>query len=360
MPFPLTPELSARVFVVLAAAVAFLLFLALVFALLALVLRILNDRRDRRWKALEERWEPRLLEILAEGEDGVDGAPRVEVASVMEEVAPGERLLFAEYLFEFARRVRGRELDVLRELARLFLPQIAARTRRRRGEDRARAVQILGALGLPQYEKELLGSLEDPSPLVAMIAAQSLTRAGRVKVLEQILGRLDRFGSWRRTYLAGMLAQTGPEAIPLLRSTLADREQIPTVRSVAAEALLQLPDPAAAEVAARVVQEEDDESILVPCLRLLARAGTGAHRGPVLGLVSSRHFAVRSQALRALGTLGEADDLTILEEGLHDPSPWVALEAARSLRKLGGTETLRSLASTEGPRAAVAREILAG
>ena len=316
-----------------------------------MILRVRNHGRLRRWERLRAAWEPLLLEVLAGGE----GAE-----ALMAQVAPRERILFVEFLFGFAKRVRGRELNTLGELARPFLPLVAARTRHRKGGSRARSVQILGTLGLPEYEGHVAAALDDPSPVVAMVATQSLTRTGRVDLLGPVLARLDRFRTWRRPYLSGMLARMGSGAVPFLRSTLADPGQDSSVRSVAADALLELPDPSVAETAAQVAEEVRDPGLLLACLKLLAKVGTGVHRSAVLALVESSHFAVRSYALKALGALGGPEDLPVLEAGLNDPSPWVALEAARALRAMGSTGRLEALAILEGPRAALAREVLAG
>lgn len=351
MPFPALPDLSSRVFIALTAFVLLLLALALAFGALALLLRLRNRYRIRRWESLRRAWEPHLLEALAGTADA---------GGLLARVSPGDQLLFVDFLFGFAKRLRGRELETIGELARPFLPLMAARTRHRSDAQRARSVQVLGTLGLQKYEGAVVAALDDPSSLVAMVAAQSLTRTGRVDLLEPVLRRLDRFGTWRRTYLSGMLARMGSEAIPLLRSTLADPEQASSIRSVAADALLDLPDPSVAETAAHVAGKETDPSLLVACLKLLAKAGTSAHRLAVVGLAESSHFAVRSHALKALGALGGPDDLPILEAALNDPSPWVAMEAARGLRALGGTGRLEALAATEGSRASVAREVLAG
>lgn len=351
MPFPANPEISSRVFIALTAFVLLLLVLALALGALVLLLRLRNRYRIRERESLGRAWEPHLLEALA---------GRGDAEGLLARVSSGERLLFLDFLLGFAKRLRGRELDTLGELAGPFLPFMAARTRHRSDAQRARSIQVLGTLGLPEYEGDLVAALDDPSPLVAMVATQSLTRSGRADLLEPVLRRLDRFGTWRRTYLSGMLARMGSEAIPLLRSTLADPEQTSSVRSVAADALLELPDPAVAETAAQVAKKETDPNLLVACLNLLAKVGTSAHRPVVLDLAESSHFAVRSHALKALGTLGGPDDLPVLEAALNDASPWVAMEAARGLRAMGSTGRLEALAATEGSRASLAREVLAG
>lgn len=63
--------------------------------------------------------------------------------------------------------------------------------------------------------------------------------------------------------------------------------------------------------------------------------------------------------MRALGTIGEPIDLELLEQGMHDGEPWVAINAAEALNEAGASDLLRSLAESDHlPLAALAREVM--
>jgi hypothetical protein len=339
-----------RIFLILAFSIVGLLGIAVLFTFLTLFLRRKNTREARRWARLEAKWDPVILEVLA-GSEG----PR----SLLDLVLPTERLQFLDYLFLYARRIRGEEMEMLKTLARPFLPALAERRRGRWPERRARRIRTLGVLGMPEYAGFLEKALDDPSPLVVMIAAESLVGPGNPGFVEQVLAHLHRFAGWHPVVLARLLADVGPEATPALRPALAETHRPGWVRIVVAQALRTIRDLESADVAAEVLGRETNPDLLVECLRLLAEVGESRHRKSLLPLLRSPEFPVRAQALRALREVGGPEDLPFFREALEDDSPWVALEAARGLEGLGGIEELKALAVSDDPRSTLARQVLA-
>ncbi|MCG6988669.1 MAG: HEAT repeat domain-containing protein [Gemmatimonadetes bacterium] len=333
----------------LALVVGALILMALVFAAYAVYLRIHTDRRQRLWEQLSARWEEPVLLALSDPAS----APRVH-----ELVAPQHRLHFVRFALEYARRVKGEERRVLQTLAEPYLAPIARRAHSREVEVRTRAVQTLGSLGLPPYAPEVVKALDDPSPLVAMVAARALASSEHPEHAARVLEHLHRFEGWSRSFMASMLAAVGPAAAPALRASFGDAHGAPWVRAVAAEALTMLRDFDAGDLAAAVVSTEDDRELVASALRLLAAVGTPEHVAAVRARCASPDNVVRVHALDALGIVGEEDDLPRLLGAMSDPSPWVAIHAARGLRAAGGMRLLRDLSDSDHPRAALARQVL--
>ena len=334
----------------LIATVVGLFVVAVGFSIYAAVLRVQHERRTRRWLRLTARWEGLLLQALADPDSA---------SELRADVAEREGLYFVNFVLGYARRVRGSERLTLRGLADPYLEPLASRTYDRRSEIRTRAVGTLGALGLPRYAKEIIEALDDPSPLVAMVAARSLSRAEFKEYAPEVVARLARFESWSRRFLAAMLAAIGPDAAPVLRSVLVDDDEPTWVRSVAAEALRMLADLDSGDLAARVVEIEEDRELLAAALRLLTEVGRPEHITPVRVRAVSADFVIRSNALQALGTLtdDEADVFTLIA-AMDDSSPWVALHAARGLRAARGVDILTDFAESDDPRALLAAQVL--
>lgn len=342
-------DLRDRALLLLILSIAVLVALAMVFAAYTVYLRIRNDRRERSWRRLVARWEPLLLDALLE--PSLAGALHAAVGS-------GERLRFVRFVLEYSRRMKGEERDLLRQIVLPYLGPIAERTWSPRVEVRARAVQTLGALGLPRYAGEVLAALDDPSPLVAMVAARSLCREEHPEYAAAVLRRLGRFDAWSRGFMASMLASVGPEAGPALRETLGDDAQAPLARAVAADALRLLRDLESGDVAAGVVETEDDHDLVSAALRLLAVVGRPEHATVVRVRCASPDFHVRAGAVSALGALGRDDDEARLLGAMSDPSPWVAIQAARALVSSGARTLLEDLGDSDHPRAVLARQVL--
>jgi HEAT repeat protein len=338
-----------RAFLVLALGIGFLFLLSVIFTLFIFGLRVRNNLRERRREDRVERWTRITLDVLAG-----DG----ETERLEREVSPRERIHYLEFLEGYARRIQGPEVDRLTEMAAPFIAEIVPRLDDRNLYRRAQAVQTLGRLGFDRHREEIGAALDDPAPFVAMVAAQAIIADGDRELSIRVLDRLDRFDSWSVESLTELLSGPGPKILPELRSVLPDRSRKPWVRSVAARALGELHDPQGAEVAAHLIPDESDPDLLTDLLRLLAEAGAPDHLSLARFHLTSDHDAVRGAAFRVVGSLGRKEDLPVLRAGMDDPSPWVAMKAARGMLRVGGGEILREISASEHPKASLAGQIL--
>ncbi len=322
---------------------------ALLLALTAVLLRLANDRKARRWGRLEAAWEPCGLDVVV----GLDSPERMWAL-----VAPKDRLHFLNFLLRFAKRVSGPERRVVDDLAAPYLDLVVRQLRFRAPERRARAVQTLSILGRRRYADRLLLALDDPSPLVAMVAARALARRESADFAGAILRRLHRFDQWRPSFLASMLAAIGPSVAPTLRLALADEQFSARARGVAADALRELHDYEAADVAAAILPRIAEREFLAATLNLLAHVGGVDHLPGIRGHARSLDPIIRARAIAALGFIGAAADIPLIVEAFYDASPWVALRAAEALGYAHATDALTALGRPGAPRADLARQQL--
>ena len=341
------PESIFRLVVMIAAA---LFVLTLVFAAYVLLLRLRHEARDRQRARYASKWQHPLLLAL-----GDDEAARALQASVRED----ERLPFVGFAVQFARRLRGGERASLGRLVKPFLGPILERADARRLEVRARAIQTLGTLGLPEHAGRVLAALDDESALVAMVAARALALGQEPAYAQAVLSRLPRFTGWNRRFLASMLASMGPSVTATLRSALADASAESRARAVAAEALRIQGDIGAGDIAAEVLKTSQDKEIVASTLRLLRGVGRPEHAAAVRMHAGSTDPAVRGQALHALGIVGGEGEIPQLVEAMRDPSPWVALNATEGLLAAGGVALLAEMAASGDGVGALARQVLA-
>ena len=349
--FVFASDLSSRqsALYVLGLTVVALLVVAMIFSVYALLLRYRHARRERLEADLRARWEGPVLAAIADPD---------RIPDVHQRVRRDDRLYFVRFILEYVRRVRGEERRTLRRLAEPYLDAIAERTGDPRPEVRTRAVQTLGTLGLPKYAPEVLAGLDDPSPLVSMVAARCLARPDFPEYASPLVAHLHRFEGWNRRFLASMLATMGPEVSPFLRDGLREEERPAWLRGVFAEALRMQLDPRAADVAVEVLEDTDDRDLAASLLRLLAAVGRPEHVGLLRRLTDTDDEIVRAQALHALGVLGGPAELPLLFAGMEDSSPWAALHAARGARDAGGAELLEEMAESDGGEAGLAGQVL--
>ena len=319
------------------------------FVAAALVLRWRNLRKARRWNVLEEHWEAELLDFIA-GDITAD--------ALRTRISRDDSRYFIDYLTRFARRMRGSERKMVEELAAPYLPLIVRQLRSRQAATRSRAVRSLSLLGLKSYAPEIIGALDDASPIVAMTAARELSRRENPQYAPAVLLRLERFRDWSPAFLAAMLAGIGPDAATFLRGTLANERQPSSVRAVAADALRALNDIPAADVAATALVRERQRDVIAAALRLLKQCGNAKHATAIRPLAHNPDDLIRAQALSALGTLGDSRDVSTLTAALSDPSIWVASHAAQALLANAGRSVLDGIAASAHPRADLARQVL--
>lgn len=324
---------------------------AVALALSALALRGNNDRKAARWQALEERWLDTALEVVA------DVAPPTKLWAL---VPDRDRLRFINFLLRFARRLVGPERRVVDDLAAPYLDLLLPQLSLRQAERRARAVQTLSTLGQRRYAKQLEGALDDPSPLVAMVAARALARRESPDFAVPILRRMHRFANWRASFLSSMLAAIGPAVAPALRRAYGDETFDPRVRAVAADALRELNDYESADMAARILESASDRDLVANSLGILAHMGRKEHVEAIRRHLKAPEPIVRARAVAALGHVGDRTDHPTLTAALEDPSPWVALRAAEALRDARALPTVSELDQANHPRAELVRQLLAG
>jgi HEAT repeat protein len=333
----------------LLAAIVVLVACAVGFALIAGVLRHHNRRKEREWLVREEMWELPLLDVLS------GSAPPTALWAL---VAEGEELYFVDYLLRYARRMRGSTRHVLTELARPYLAPVAERMRGGDPERRARAVETVALLGFGRYTAEVVEALGDPSPLVSMIAARNIARHQRPEHVPLLLEHAVRLSDWSPRQLSAVLASMGPESIPALRLALVDPLLTPAVRAAAADALRHLHDPGAVDAAIIVLSSATDRDVVAAALRIVGELGQPEDARRVRPLCCSPDPVIRSAAIQALTTTGAAEDHEMLRRSLDDESGWVAIQAARALKRTGSAATLRELAHEEEPRSSLARQVL--
>jgi HEAT repeat protein len=207
--------------------------------------------------------------------------------------------------------------------------------------------------------RAISGALEDPSPLVSMIAARALARPELTRYAPVILGSIHRFEGWSPRFLSSMLASMGKGAAPILRDTLAQRQLAVEQRTVAADALRRLGDVDAAAVALAVLEEPIHRDLHCSTLRLLGAVGQAEHAEAIRRLTGADDPVVRAQAVRALGRIGDGQDAASLREAANDRSPWVVIHALRGLREVGRDDMVEELSHSEHASAGFARQVLA-
>ncbi|MFQ6604885.1 MAG: HEAT repeat domain-containing protein [Fidelibacterota bacterium] len=335
--------------IVLIILVFILLIIALLLGLMVIYLRYRNQAAYKRWSRLEKKWNGLINQILT---------GNMEPERLLKTVHKSEQLYFIQYLMRFAERFSGKEMAIIEELARPMLPAIVKRTVGGDPERRARAIQTLSVLGFDEFSYAIVKGLDDPSPLVAMVAARSLARQDYPEYIKFILPRLDRFENWSMNYFSSLLTSFGRDALPDIRRTYQDESQTIRTRVACVSAMDNLSDLQGIEIAGEVITSTEDVELLAASLRYIKKMGSHDLHDRVVSLVDHPDFIVRAHAISALATIGSREDETRLMLGMGDESNWVAHHAVAAMKSLGMTRLLEAIADSNHPRRELALQVL--
>lgn len=322
---------------ILIVTIGILFILVILFISSTLLLRLANTLKYRRYSRLENSWETPFLNFINGENTKID---------IWRQVKPYDSLIFVNYLLEYSRRVKGVELEMIRELSLPYLDKIAGQLKSSKSEVRARAVQTLGTLGIKKYKNEIIKALDDPIPLVEMIAARSLCREKLPELAIPVIAKLDKFENWSTEFLVSMLSSIGSEITPALREALKNKENSIWIKIIALETLRELYDPESADIAFKIVTEENEINLLISALKLLSVVGRKDHLAGVRKQAISENEFVRAQALNALGTVGTSVDSSVMIKALNEDSYWIASYAAVGLKNIGESEKLEELVTS--------------
>lgn len=340
------------VLLVLSDSILVLTLLTLLFAALAITLRIQHDRHNKLWQRLQGRWDGEILDVLGGDKSTGELGSRVE---------KGQELNFVRFLASYAYRLRGSDLDVLATLAKPYLPFVLDRTRHKSPGVRIWAINVLGLLGMPQYEATIAAMLEDKNPAVAMFAATTLLSHKCVPYIEPILKQFPRFEKWNVNALANLLVKIGPSVVPMLMKIYADPQSPIQTRVVIAEALGRCGAYAAADAGVRVLATEQSRDLLVATLHMLGNVGMDEHREQIRRCCSAPDDVLRINAIQTLRKIGTAQDVPLFRRSLeNDSNVWVARQAALALKQFGDIAMLQAIAGNDHhPRSVLTRQVLA-
>jgi HEAT repeat protein len=279
--------------------VALVLLATTVLLLLVLALRrLVLARRDRRYRAAEQRVRP-LAIALVEGEGADPGA-----------LSTDDQAVLADVLSRYSRKLRG---DADARIAAYFrgstsLQEELRALGSRRMWRRATAAFRLGDMACKEAIDGLLTALGDDKREVRAAAARSLGRLGVVAA-----------------------------ALPIIEVLVARR--VPN--GVAGQAMLALGSPARSELAG--IATHDDPAVRATAITLLGLVGdSGDSRVAVAALVDPS-ADVRRAAAEALRRIGTSTNEAALRAALDDRMHFVRAEAASTLGVLESTQAVPRL-----------------
>jgi hypothetical protein len=310
--------------------------------------------QERRQERLAELVRPQLLRLIAD--DALD--PQTSQALTRKSGAKLEDLAVT-----LLGKLRGADRDALVAFLdqRGVIESARRRTRRRGAVGRARAAELLGAIGEIRASGDLIRLLGDRDKEGRGVAARALGKLGDSSAVPHLLATLDAARPIPASIVTMALVRLGPQAADALRQSLGTGSV--RARVVAAELLGPLGAVAAADDLVEAIGPGNHLNLRVAATRSLGRLGLQRTLGALGGcLPEHKPAGLRLAAATAIGEIGGAVAVTMLLPLLDSPDDTLARIAAAGLAKCGpdGHEALHQTGGGPAGAARVAREAISG
>lgn len=227
-------------------------------------------------------------------------------------------------------------------------------------EYRAIGLRAITAFGDSQTLEQSVSFLDDPSPLVALVATRGLIQSGNRDLKLCILDHLGRITKFSAQLSASLLKEMGPDMIPQFRTIAKDESAPRDLRKTVIETLISLTDNGFCDIIVSDIlsRKEEDPEILRACLDFLSKLGAPKHAAAVRPFLDHKDFFGRVYACIAIGELGSRSDIPKLRQLFSEQNSWVSFRAAEALHQLGDIQFLQEQAETDEQSGQRARQVL--
>ena len=204
----------------------------------------------------------------------------------------------------------------------------------------AKAVaNCLGRLGTPRSAEILGKALSSEFAPAALVCARTLTKQGHADEATALISKmlaLDTLPpSVHEAAMIQLIEWQGSKDLPLLIAALGAKDESHVNAGLRAARLI---DSRSAAQAVSAVLEDSSPAQTASLITLLGDLAEPDSLSAVLKATESEHIEIRTAALGALSTLGNADHVPLLLSAAGDDSVPVATSAQQTLMQLQGEE----------------------
>jgi HEAT repeat protein len=323
-------------------AVLIMVGLNLLMVALTLGVKTLGSFKVRWTKSKTQMFEPALDESVISA----------KVSPELKGLNSWEQDLLATLIIEYMGLLRGTERERLAQLAvevglvKRYFGKLGSRRR----WQRARAVENLGYLGGPDAVGSLKELLADSDETIRAVAARALARIGTSEAARALAGTLDDPSGLTRVRIAENLARVGSLAVEPLIEILTTRKRRRRRAPIMAAQVLGNLRAAEARPALRwAICHGENVDLKAQAARALGKIGNTEDVPTLLELCEDEEWPVRAQVANSLGMIGEISTIPSLQRLTTDQEWWVRLNATRALANMGQGGERALLEVLEGP-----------
>ena len=284
-------------------------------------LRVLLRRRERYEKAVHGRWRP-LLNAAIVG----------EIPQTLPRLSRKELQPFLKLWLHLQFSLRGPAQEALNEIARNLHVDDSARQMLANGSraEKLSAILVLGYMRDPLAWPLLLELAAGKDTVLSLNSVWALFRVDPKTGLQQLLPSIIEHEDWALTRVVTILQEVGEDAHKALTDPLPSLppQHLPHALRLAEAMHVSLP----ALLLGQLLRS-DSSALQITALRCI---NTPDSLPAVRSLLLHKDWRVRVQVAKALGRIGNREDISGLVDLLRDSEWWVRYRAAQALTELPG------------------------
>jgi hypothetical protein len=322
------------------------LSLTMLIALQIILMRIGTRRRQARNHAMTQAWRPVL-----------NGAMMGIVPATLPPLAPRDMMPFLALWLHLQQSVRGDASEQLNAIAYRLQCDLLARRLLNQGNRTQRVVAtlVLGHIRDRTAWSDLIREARQLDSAASILALWALVQIDAAETAHALAALLLLRTDWPLAQLATILQEERDAWEPALAEAIGtlDPARLPDALRLLGALRLSLPPVLLNQMLAHA-----DPDVVAAALRLATSPDSADQ---VRAHLTHANWQVRVQAVRALGPLGQRDDVVRLKALLADPHWWVRYRAAQALVGLPFVprDELEALAASDRFAADIMRQVLA-
>ena len=320
-----------------------LVFVVMMLVIYALILRISFNRKARYIARKRDFWETVLLEYLT--------GMREKVSRSAMGLKEKDWVIFGEFIEQYLLDLESEEYDrIIRLLWNVGYHEILMNALSSRNMWlKEYAIYYIGLMKYSPASPDLRYLVYDKSPSVSLMAFEALCKIGNRQHLPHIIKNILNKEDINRAKVFDIILEYGSGIIPDMIVLLDDKEVTDSGKQLIVDVLGFHNAIESTETVLKLAHKTDDEELKIRCIKALGIFGDTVSYDFLHDSFLSPNWVVRSQAVKALGSIASDDIIPELCEMLvNDDNSMVKSYCARTLLTFGDKgwrelETLLSL-----------------
>ena len=278
-----------------------LLLLVLVLLAYAIILRLIYNIKNVYYTRKQIEWEGILLEYIS------GSASKTTLSYV--NLAYKDWMKFGEFIEEYLVDLRGEDYDAIIQ----FLWDIQFNTIIKQALDSSDRWEVmysayfLGLMKDKTAENKLHKLVFDESPIISVIAFESLSKIGSSKDLYAIIKYIVNSSVFSNYRISEIIMEYGNEINPMLTKLLQDTTITDKGKRLLVDVLASRNYVESLPVIIRIAYQTNDRELTIGCIKALGEFGAPEAVDFLMAQLSSHNWVIRSQAVKSLGTISSRE-----------------------------------------------------